>query len=201
MPIAWGSAHEVNNILQGISGSLSVIMMGLARGQARDLDHFMSAALASAVRAASFIRWLLAFSRREPLDPRPVEANPDDHYGLTTRHTKRRYARTAKRKNGTITRATRFIDVKRTCLSIRIQHMKNTRPRYAYLVLSLVLASTTLASCNTIRGAGRDVSATGDAVADAAAQVQADLARNKAKQDAKDERARAAAARRAARGY
>jgi predicted small secreted protein len=69
----------------------------------------------------------------------------------------------------------------------------------AYLLLALILASTSLASCNTIKGAGRDVSATGDAVSDAAAQVQADLTRATAKQAAKDERARHAAARRAAR--
>jgi predicted small secreted protein len=75
-----------------------------------------------------------------------------------------------------------------------------TRSRMPFYLLALALVASNLAACNTIRGAGRDVSATGDAVADAAAQVQADLARSKAKQDAKDERERAAAARRAARG-
>ncbi len=79
--------------------------------------------------------------------------------------------------------------------------MKRTSHPYAYLMLALVLASTSLASCNTIKGAGRDVSATGDAVSDTAASVQADIARANAKQAAKDERARRAAARRAARGY
>jgi predicted small secreted protein len=69
------------------------------------------------------------------------------------------------------------------------------------LTLALVLTATGLASCNTIRGAGRDVSAGGDAVADAAAEVQRDMARTKAKQDAEDERERKAAARRAARTY
>jgi predicted small secreted protein len=76
--------------------------------------------------------------------------------------------------------------------------MKN---HYAYLMLALALASTSVASCNTIKGAGRDVSATGNVVSGAAAQVQADLARSNAKQAAKDERARRAAERRAARGY
>ncbi len=79
--------------------------------------------------------------------------------------------------------------------------MKHRSSISAYLLLALVLASTSLASCNTIRGAGADVAATGDAVADAAAQVQADIARNNAKQAAKDERQRRIAARRAARGY
>jgi predicted small secreted protein len=79
--------------------------------------------------------------------------------------------------------------------------MKNHSHRYTYLLLALALASTGLASCNTIKGAGRDVSATGEVVSGAAAQVQADLARSNAKQAAKDERARRAAERRAARGY
>lgn len=75
------------------------------------------------------------------------------------------------------------------------------RPLGKALVVGLVLAATGLASCNTIRGAGRDVSAGGDAVADAATSVQRDLAISKAKQDAKDERERKAAERRAKRGY
>ena len=79
--------------------------------------------------------------------------------------------------------------------------MNKRSSKSVYLVLAIALAATTLASCNTIRGAGRDVAATGDAVADAAAQVQADIARANAAQAAKDERARRAAARRAARGY
>ena len=79
--------------------------------------------------------------------------------------------------------------------------MKHQSSISAYLLLAIVLASTSVASCNTVRGAGRDVSATGDSVADAAARVQADIARANAKQAAKDERARRAAERRAARGY
>ncbi len=69
------------------------------------------------------------------------------------------------------------------------------------LALGLLLAATGLASCTTIRGAGRDVSAGGNAVADAATNVQRDLAISKAEQDAKDERERKAAERRAKRGY
>jgi predicted small secreted protein len=79
--------------------------------------------------------------------------------------------------------------------------MKFHSHRYAFLLLALAFASTSLASCNTIKGAGRDVSATGDAVSGAAAQVQADLASSNAKQAAKDERARRAAARRASSCY
>jgi predicted small secreted protein len=63
-----------------------------------------------------------------------------------------------------------------------------------------LMALTVVASCNTIRGAGRDVSATGDAVSDAASKVQTDLERSKAEQDAKDKRDREEAARKAAQG-
>ncbi len=41
--------------------------------------------------------------------------------------------------------------------------------------LALVALSLVLAGCNTIKGAGRDVSATGKAVTDAAAETQDDM--------------------------
>jgi predicted small secreted protein len=64
------------------------------------------------------------------------------------------------------------------------------------LILSLTMLSfTSFAACNTIRGAGRDVSAGGEVVSDAASKVQSDIAASKAKQDAKDEADRKAAAR------
>jgi len=41
-----------------------------------DLDRWISGAVASANRAAALTHRLLAFSRRQPLDPKPVGANP-----------------------------------------------------------------------------------------------------------------------------
>ncbi|WP_085340819.1 entericidin A/B family lipoprotein [Aquidulcibacter paucihalophilus] len=65
-----------------------------------------------------------------------------------------------------------------------------------FLILCLTLWSvTSLAACNTIRGAGRDVSAGGAVVSDAASKVQSDIAASKAKQDAQDEADRKAAVR------
>jgi entericidin B len=55
-----------------------------------------------------------------------------------------------------------------------------------FLLASAALAVVSLSACNTIRGAGRDVSAGGEVVSDAASKVQSDLEANKAKQDAKD---------------
>ena len=56
--------------------------------------------------------------------------------------------------------------------------------------LGLLLATVTVVSCNTIRGAGRDVSAGGDAVSDAAAEAQREMARERARKDAEEARAR-----------
>ena len=55
-----------------------------------------------------------------------------------------------------------------------------------FLLASAALAVASLSACNTIRGAGRDVSAGGEVVSDAASKVQSDLEANKAKQEAKD---------------
>lgn len=64
------------------------------------------------------------------------------------------------------------------------------KPKFLILCLTL-LSVTSFAACNTIRGAGRDVSAGGEVVSDAASKVQADIATA----NAKDEADRKAAAR------
>jgi predicted small secreted protein len=68
------------------------------------------------------------------------------------------------------------------------------KPKILILCLTM-LSVTSFAACNTIRGAGRDISAGGEVVSDAASGVQSDIAASKAKQDAKDEADRKAAAR------
>jgi predicted small secreted protein len=60
------------------------------------------------------------------------------------------------------------------------------------IVLGL-LALGLLASCNTIRGAGRDVQAGGAAVEDAAADVQQDMQESQAEKEAREARERRAA--------
>lgn len=47
----------------------------LARGQQIDVNAYVSAAMTAANRAAALTHRLLAFSRRQALDPRPVHAN------------------------------------------------------------------------------------------------------------------------------
>ncbi|WP_348751838.1 PAS domain-containing protein [uncultured Aquincola sp.] len=74
--LTGGIAHDFNNLLQGITGSLDLIKRRLQQGRSTDLDRFIQGAMASAQRAAALTHRLLAFSRRQPLDPRPVAANP-----------------------------------------------------------------------------------------------------------------------------
>ena len=73
--LTGGIAHDFNNMLQGITGALEVMRRRLAKGQVQGLERFMDSASQSAQRAASLVQRLLAFSRRQSLDPRPVDVN------------------------------------------------------------------------------------------------------------------------------
>ena len=73
--LTGGIAHDFNNLLQGITGSLDLVQKRMAAGRLNDSIKFLAAAKDSAKRAAALTHRLLAFSRRQPLDPQPVEAN------------------------------------------------------------------------------------------------------------------------------
>lgn len=73
--LTGGIAHDFNNLLQGIIGSLDIIQRRVAQGRTGDLERFLNAATTTANRAAALTHRLLAFSRRQPLDPKPVKAN------------------------------------------------------------------------------------------------------------------------------
>jgi PAS domain S-box-containing protein len=73
--LTGGIAHDFNNLLQGILGALDVVKRRIAEGRIGDLDRFLNGALDSANRAATLTHRLLAFSRRQPVDPRPLELN------------------------------------------------------------------------------------------------------------------------------
>jgi PAS domain S-box-containing protein len=74
--LTGGLAHDFNNLLQGIIGSLDLIQLRVDAGKTADVARFVRGAMNSADRAAAMTHRLLAFSRRQPLDPRPVLANP-----------------------------------------------------------------------------------------------------------------------------
>jgi PAS domain S-box-containing protein len=73
--LTGGIAHDFNNILQGITGALDRVQHRIAMGRPAEADRFLKAALDSANRAAALTHRLLAFSRRQTLDPRPLAAN------------------------------------------------------------------------------------------------------------------------------
>ena len=73
--LTGGLAHDFNNLLTGISGSLEMLQLRLQRGEVTNVDRYVSAAQGAARRAASLTHRLLAFSRRQTLDPRPTEVN------------------------------------------------------------------------------------------------------------------------------
>jgi len=74
--LTGGIAHDFNNLLQGITGSLDLVQKRIEQGRHDELDRFVRGAIGSARRAAALTHRLLAFARRQPLDPRPVRANP-----------------------------------------------------------------------------------------------------------------------------
>lgn len=73
--LTGGIAHDFNNMLTGVISALDLIKMRLAKGRTDDVERFMEAANSSAQRAASLTQRLLAFSRRQPLDAKPLSIN------------------------------------------------------------------------------------------------------------------------------
>nr|WP_276583906.1 response regulator [Pseudomonas sp. RIT-PI-AD] len=73
--LTGGIAHDFNNLLTGIIGSLDLLQRRLATGRSDGLERYIEAATVAAGRAAALTNRLLAFSRRQPLAPRPVDAN------------------------------------------------------------------------------------------------------------------------------
>ena len=73
--LTGGLAHDFNNLLAGISGSLELMAIRLSQGRLADLEKYMTAAQGASRRAAALTHRLLAFSRRQTLDPRPTDVN------------------------------------------------------------------------------------------------------------------------------
>jgi len=70
--LSGGVAHDLNNLLTIIKGSLHLLQKRLAQG-ATDVQRYVDGANEGVERAAALTRRLLAFSRRQPLSPVPVE--------------------------------------------------------------------------------------------------------------------------------
>ncbi|QRE77879.1 hybrid sensor histidine kinase/response regulator [Methylobacterium aquaticum] len=73
--LTGGLAHDFNNLLAGISGALELMQTRIGQGRLGEVDRYMAAAQGAARRAAALTHRLLAFSRRQTLDPRPTDVN------------------------------------------------------------------------------------------------------------------------------
>lgn len=73
--LTGGLAHDFNNLLTGISGAIEMMQVRIRQGRIGELDRYVGAALGATRRAAALTHRLLAFSRRQTLDPRPTDVN------------------------------------------------------------------------------------------------------------------------------
>ncbi len=73
--LTGGLAHDFNNLLTGITGALDLIKKRLAQGRTGDVGRYIDMATTSASRAAALTHRLLAFSRRQTLDPKPTDVD------------------------------------------------------------------------------------------------------------------------------
>jgi signal transduction histidine kinase len=73
--LTGGLAHDFNNLLTGISGGLEMTKARLSQGKPDSVDRYITAAQGAVKRAAALTHRLLAFSRRQTLEPKPTNIN------------------------------------------------------------------------------------------------------------------------------
>ena len=73
--LTGGLAHDFNNLLTAMMGNLELLQVRLERGKLDEAERFIHAAQGAGRRAASLTQRLLAFSRRQTLDPKPTNVN------------------------------------------------------------------------------------------------------------------------------
>ncbi|PSJ40887.1 GAF domain-containing protein [Allosphingosinicella deserti] len=73
--LTGGLAHDFNNLLTGIGGSLEMMRMRIAQGRLTDVERYSVAAQGAVQRAAALTHRLLAFSRRQTLDPKATNVD------------------------------------------------------------------------------------------------------------------------------
>jgi len=73
--LTGGIAHDFNNLLTGISGSLELLQARVMQGRLTEIDRYVAAAQSASKRASALTHRLLAFSRRQTLEPRPTDVN------------------------------------------------------------------------------------------------------------------------------
>jgi signal transduction histidine kinase/ActR/RegA family two-component response regulator len=73
--LTGGLAHDFNNLLAGISGTYEMIGIRIAQGRTADVEKYLAAGQGAARRAAALTHRLLAFARRQTLQPKPIVIN------------------------------------------------------------------------------------------------------------------------------
>jgi PAS domain S-box-containing protein len=76
--LTGGIAHDFNNLLTIVIGNVEMAQRNLEKSQgtsSQQILRLLGNALAGAKRAATLTQRLLAFARRQPLDPKPLDVN------------------------------------------------------------------------------------------------------------------------------
>ena len=71
--LTGGVAHDFNNLLQVVKGNLDLLASELSAIMTPAIDRRLRDAMSGADRGAKLTRQLLAFSRRQPLTPKPTD--------------------------------------------------------------------------------------------------------------------------------
>jgi PAS domain S-box-containing protein len=73
--LTGGLAHDFNNMLAGVVGNLELGRFHFNAGRVEQLPRYLDGAQQAAQRAATLTHRLLAFARRQTLEPRPTDVN------------------------------------------------------------------------------------------------------------------------------
>jgi PAS domain S-box-containing protein len=73
--LTGGVAHDFNNLLAVISGNLEALQRRVTNPADAELRRYIAGGLRGTERAAALTHRLLAFARRQPLDPAPLSVN------------------------------------------------------------------------------------------------------------------------------
>ncbi len=71
--LTGGIAHDFNNLLAGIVGNLEMMRIRISQGRTGELPRYIDSMMGVSQRAASLTHRLLAFSRRQTLDPKATD--------------------------------------------------------------------------------------------------------------------------------
>jgi len=73
--LTGGMAHDFNNMLSVVTSALQLSLRAIDRGELDRARLLIGNANDGALRAAELVRRLLAFSRQQPLSPKPLDLN------------------------------------------------------------------------------------------------------------------------------